>query len=260
MLDYSAADGVAVITLNRPDVLNALDHELGVKLVEAVTGAASDDDIRCIVLTGAGRAFCSGEDLRALGRDYEQGRAPDLGAIVAERYNPLIRQLRRAPKPVVAAVNGVAAGAGASIVLACDFRPAVERARLIFPFVNVGLIPDSGATWLLTRLVGSAAAWELTSTGRAVGADEARRLGLFSEVISADRFEESWRSLADELAAGPTRAFALTKALLLGAGERSLDEHLDAEARSQAEAGATEDHLEGVKAFLDKRPPAFKGR
>jgi 2-(1,2-epoxy-1,2-dihydrophenyl)acetyl-CoA isomerase len=260
MLDYSAADGVAVITLNRPDVLNALDHELGVKLVEAVTRAASDDDIRCIVLTGAGRAFCSGEDLGALGRDYEKGDAPDLGAIVAERYNPLIRQLRRAPKPVVAAVNGVAAGAGASIVLACDFRPAIERARLIFPFVNVGLIPDSGATWLLTRMVGSAAAWELISTGRAVGADEARRLGLFTEVISADRFKESWRSLADELAAGPTRAFALAKALLLGAGERSLDEHLDAEARSQAEAGATEDHLEGVKAFLEKRPPAFKGR
>jgi 2-(1,2-epoxy-1,2-dihydrophenyl)acetyl-CoA isomerase len=260
MLDYSAADGVAVITLNRPDVLNALNHELGVTLLEAVTRAASDGHIRCIVLTGAGRAFCSGEDLGALGRDYEQGRAPDLRAIVAERYNPLIKQLRRAPKPVVAAVNGVAAGAGASIVLACDFRPAVDHARLIFPFVNIGLIPDSGATWLLPRMIGSAAAWELTSTGRAVAADEARRLGLFSEVTSADRFEESWRSLADELAAGPTRAFALTKALLLGAGERSLDEHLDDEARSQAEAGATDDHLEGVKAFLDRRPPAFKGR
>jgi 2-(1,2-epoxy-1,2-dihydrophenyl)acetyl-CoA isomerase len=260
MLDYSAADGVAVITLNRPDVLNALDQELGVALLKAVTRAASDDHIRCIVLTGAGRAFCSGEDLGALGRHYGQGRVPDLGAIVAERYNPLIRQLRGAPKPVVAAVNGVAAGAGASIVLACDFRPAVDRARLILPFVNVGLIPDSGATWLLPRMVGTATAWELVSTGRAVGAEEARRLGLFTEVTSADGFEESWRSLADELAAGPTRAFALTKALLLGAGERSLDEHLEAEARSQAEAGATDDHLEGVRAFLAKRPPAFKGR
>jgi 2-(1,2-epoxy-1,2-dihydrophenyl)acetyl-CoA isomerase len=260
VLDYSSADGVAVVTLDRPEVLNALNAELGVMLLEAVTNAASDDDVRCLVLTGAGRAFSSGEDLAALAEGYERGRPPDLGAVLVERYNPLIRELRRAPKPVVAAVNGVAAGAGASIVLACDFRVASERARLLFPFVNVGLVPDSGATWLLPRMIGVSAAWELTSTGRALGADEARRLGLFTEVVPSDRFEETWRTLASDLAAGPTRAFALTKALLDGAWERSLDEHLDAEARAQAEAGATADHLEGVKAFLAKRPPGFRGR
>jgi 2-(1,2-epoxy-1,2-dihydrophenyl)acetyl-CoA isomerase len=260
VLDYSVADGVAVLTLDRPEVLNALNHELGTKLLDAVTTAASDDDVRCLVLTGSGRAFCSGEDLAALAAGYEAGDAPDLGRVLKERYNPLILALRRAPKPVMAAVNGVAAGAGASIVLACDFRIAAERARVLFPFVNVGLIPDSGTTWLLPRMIGSTRAWDLISTGRAVGADEAYRLGIFTEVVSSDRFEETWRSLANELAAGPTRAFALTKALVDGSWDHPLAEHLGDEARAQAEAGATADHLAGVRAFLAKEAPTFEGR
>lgn len=259
IVDRRIEDGVAILTMNRPDVLNAFDDEMGHALLDAVRDASGDDSVRCIVITGAGRAFSSGEDLGALADGYKKGEVPELGRTLTDRYNPLVRALRAAPKPVVAAVNGVAAGAGCSVALACDFRVASEHAKFVLAFVKVGLVPDSGAVWFLTKMVGAAKAWELAATGDAVSADDALRLGLVHRVVSADVFEKEWLSLAKELAAGPTRAFALIKELVSGAAERTLAEQLDAEVRAQTEAGLTQDHLEGVQAFFDKRPPNFRG-
>lgn len=241
-------------------MLNAFDDDLGFALVEEITRAAQDESIRCIVITGAGRAFSSGEDLGALAEGYEQGRVPDLGETLTRRYNPLIRAVRAAPKPVIAAVNGVAAGAGASLALACDFRIASEHAKLVFAFVKVGLVPDSGAVWFLGRMIGESRALELVTSGRVVAAQEAVELGLFTEVVGAADLEQRWREVARDLASGPTRALALTKALVHAASARDLDDELDAEVDAQASAGRTADHLEGVQAFLAKRPPKFEGR
>ncbi|HEX3325543.1 MAG TPA: enoyl-CoA hydratase-related protein [Actinomycetota bacterium] len=258
-LDLSVENGVATILLDRPDVMNALDDRLGEELLESVTKSAEDDQVRCIVVTGAGRAFCAGEDLGALASAYESGEAPGLGQTLTHRYNPLIRAIRAAPKPVVAALNGVAAGAGASIALACDFRIASEHAKLMLAFIKVGLVPDSGGIWFLTRMVGAARAWQLAATGDPVSAQEALALGLVNKVVGADAFEDEWKGFAEELAKGPTRAFALTKSLLDGAATATLDEQLDLEVEAQSEAGRTSDHLEGVRAFLAKRAPSFWG-
>lgn len=259
-IGYSVEGGVAVVLLDRPDVLNAFDDTMGAEMLAAVQKAVADDGVRCMVVTGAGRAFCSGEDLGALSAQYERGEVPELGRTLVDRYNPLIRAIRSAPKPVVAAVNGVAAGAGASLAFACDFRIASEHAKFLLAFIKVGLVPDSGAVWFLTKLIGGARAWELAATGRPVGAEEALALGLVTEVVPAEAFEERWRTLAQELASGPTRAFALTKQLVDAATEHSLDEQLDLEVKAQTEAGRTADHLEGVQAFFAKRRPEFRGR
>lgn len=256
---YEESNGVAVVTLDRPDVLNAFDDELGFAVLDAVRKASDDDAIRCIVVTGAGRAFSSGEDLGALQADYERGEAPPLGNTLIERYNPLIRAIRGAPKPVLAAVNGVAAGAGASIALACDFRIASEKAKLVLAFIKAGLVPDSGAVWFLARAVGTSRTWELAATGEPMSAEEAGNCGIFHRVVSPDEFETAWRAWAKELAAGPTRAYALTKQLVNHAAAATLDDQLDLEVEAQTHAGATADHLEGVRAFLGKRPPDFKG-
>lgn len=256
---YDESNGVAVLTLDRPDVLNAFDDALGMETLDAVRRASDDASIRCIVITGAGRAFSSGEDLGALQADYESGQAPPLGNTLLNRYNPLIRAVRAAPKPVVAAINGVAAGAGASLALACDFRIASEKAKLVLAFVKVGLVPDSGAVWFLTNMVGAARAWKLAATGDPLGAQEALALGVVDRVVEPAEFESAWRSYAEELAAGPTRAYALTKALVNAATHVTLDEQLDREVDAQTAAGATADHLEGVQAFLGKRRPEFKG-
>jgi 2-(1,2-epoxy-1,2-dihydrophenyl)acetyl-CoA isomerase len=258
--EFEVDNGVAIITLNRPEVLNAFDDELGEAALSAVRKGSEDDSVRCIAITGAGRAFSSGEDLGALAAGYERGEIPPLGNTLVNRYNPLIRTIRAAPKPVLAAVNGVAAGAGASIALACDVRIASEHAKLVLAFIKVGLVPDSGAVWFLTRMIGSARAWQLASSGEPVTADDGLRLGLFDRVVPADDFEAEWRKHAQELAAGPTRAFALTKRLVNEAPDRSLDEQLDLEVEAQTQAGQTNDHLEGVQAFLGKRPPKFTGR
>ena len=259
-LDYSVQEGVAVATLNRQDVLNAFNDELGHALVDAVREASADEAVRCLVLTGAGRAFSSGEDLGALAGDYESGTTPELGQTLIDRYNPLIRAIREAPKPVVAAVNGVAAGAGASVALACDFRIASEHAKLVLAFIKVGLVPDSGGLWFLSRMVGTAKAFHMAATGEPLRADDALAMGLFDKVVSAESFEAEWRSLAGELAAGPTVAYALTKHLVAFAAEHSLEEQLLEEVHAQTRAGKTADHLEGVQAFLAKRPPGFTGR
>ena len=259
-VEVETQDGIAVITLNRPDVLNAFNDEMGEAALYAVRRSSEDDDVRCIVITGAGRAFSAGEDLAALSAGYERGEAPPLGDTLVNRYNPLIRAIRNAPKPVAAAINGVAAGAGASLALACDFRIATEKAKLVLAFIGVGLVPDSGALWFLTRMIGASRTWELAATGNPLSAEKALELGIYQRVTPADEFEQAWREAAAILAAGPTRGFALTKKLLQQAAERSLDDQLDAEVQAQTEAGLTEDHLEGVQAFLAKRPPKFKGR
>jgi 2-(1,2-epoxy-1,2-dihydrophenyl)acetyl-CoA isomerase len=259
-IGYEVGSGLAVITLRRPDVLNAFNDELGFAVLEAVTNASKDESVRCIVITGEGRAFSAGEDLGALAAGYANGEPAELGATLTDRYNPLIRAIRAAPKPVVAAVNGVAAGAGASLALACDFRIASEHAKLVLAFIKVGLVPDSGAVWFLTRMVGAAKAWELASLGDPVAAQGALELGLFDRVVPADSFDQEWRSFATQLASGPTRAYALTKELLNRAADVGLDEMLDLEVGAQTEAGKSADHLEGVQAFFAKRPPDFQGR
>ena len=259
MLDYSVEDGVAQIVLNRPQVLNAIDDELGGRLRERVAEAGADSKIRCILITGAGRAFSAGEDLAALAESYEAGHPPDLGQILTQRYNPLIKELRAVPKPVVAGLNGVAAGAGASMALACDLRIASERASLSFSFSRVGLAPDSGATWFLTRMLGPARAMELALSGPALSSTDALELGLVNEVVPADQFEARLRAVAAGLAHGPTTALALTKGLIEAAASHALDQQLEAEALAQRVAGATHDHLEGVRAFLSKRAPEFRG-
>jgi 2-(1,2-epoxy-1,2-dihydrophenyl)acetyl-CoA isomerase len=260
VIEYSAADGIAVVTLNRPDVLNAFNDELGDAVRDSVANASADESVRCIVITGAGRAFCSGEDLGALADSYKGGDVPDLGKTLTDRYNPLIRTIRAAPKPVVAAVNGVAAGAGASIALACDFRIASEHAKLVLAFVKVGLVPDSGAVWFLSKMIGAAKAFEVCALGDPVGAADALRLGLFTKVVPAGEFPQTWRDFSRSLAAGPTRAYALTKSLANGATKLALDEQLDVEVQAQSEVGRTEDHVEGVTAFFAKRRPNFQGR
>jgi 2-(1,2-epoxy-1,2-dihydrophenyl)acetyl-CoA isomerase len=259
-LGFSTEEGVAILVLGRPEVMNALNDELGHQLLAALSKAAADDQIRCIVLTGEGRAFCAGEDLGALANGYESGGVvPGLGHTLIDRYNPLIRAIRGAPKPVVAALNGVAAGAGASIALACDFRIASEHASLALAFIKVGLVPDSGGIWFLNRMVGAAKAWELAASGEAISAQEALDLGLLTKVVPADVFDQEWKDFSRSLAKGPTRALALTKSLLESAATSTLDDQLDAEVRAQSEAGKTSDHLEGVRAFLAKRPPEFWG-
>ena len=259
-LEYATEDGVAIVTLSRPETLNAFNDELGFAFLDAVKAASEDASVRCIVITGAGRAFSSGEDLAALSATYESGETPPLGSTLTNRYNPLIRAIRSAPKPVLAAVNGVAAGAGASVALASDFRIASEKAKLAFAFIKVGLVPDSGGVWFLSRMVGQARAWQLAATGRPVDAEEALDLGLFDRVVPLGDFEKEWRAFAAELASGPTRAYAITKRLVDFAADHNLDDQLDLEVEAQSEAGQTDDHMEGVRAFLAKRPAEFKGQ
>src|SRR5918999_764384 len=197
-VDHETRDGVATITLNRPEKLNAFDDELGNEFLSTVRKAAGDEDVRSIVITGAGRAFCSGEDLSALASTYERGEVPELGRTLVDRYNPTIRAIRDAPKPVIAAINGVAAGAGASIALACDHRIASEHAKFVIAFVKVGLIPDSAALWFLAKTIGPARAWELAATARPISASEASELGLVHRVVPAEGFENEWQSVATE--------------------------------------------------------------
>lgn len=246
---------VATITLNRPAALNALTVPMKEALLAALRQVGRDASVRAVVLTGAGRAFCAGQDLR----ERLQPDAAPLGAEVRERFNPIIRAMRALPKPIVAAINGVAAGAGASLAMASDIRIASEAASFALAFGRVGLVPDSGATWLLPRLVGVTRAAELALLGDSVPAAEAMRLGLVGRVVAAEELATEARSVAVRLAAGAPRAMALTKRALNAAWEHDLDATLDYEAHLQDLAGRTKDHAEGLAAFLDKRPPHFTG-
>ncbi len=247
---------VATLTLDRPAALNALTVPVKIALREALESVGADRDVRVVILTGAGRAFCAGQDLA----ERDEPDAAPLDVEVRERYNPIIRALRSIGQPVIAAVNGVAAGAGASLAFACDLRIASEDARFVLAFGRIGLVPDSGATWFLPRLVGPAKAAELALVGDPVDAAEALRLGLVSKVVPGDELMSEARGLADRLAAGAPLALSLTKGALQRSMTIDLDEALDGEAKLQGIAGASADHAEGLAAFREKRPPRFSGR
>lgn len=250
---------VRTLRLNRPDSLNALDDDLLTALGRAVADADKDKSVRCVVLTGAGRGFCSGQDLAAVAARYSTDKPIEMGPHLRERYNPVITRLRTIEKPVIASVNGVAAGAGCSLALACDIRIAAESASFIEAFVNVGLVPDSGSTFTLPRLIGIARATEMAFTGRKVLSAEALQMGLVTQVVPDNELSAATKKLADKLAGLPTRAIGLTKRAMNASWLSDLETQLDYEAMLQTTAGQTRDHREGVAAFLEKRPPKFTG-
>lgn len=253
------ADGVALITLNRPDKLNAFTETMHGELAHAFDRIELDRAIRAVVLTGAGRGFCAGQDLgdRVMG----EGDDPvDLGETLDRLYNPLIRRLQKLERPVIAAVNGVAAGAGANLALACDLVLAARSAKFIQAFCRLGLVPDSGGTFFLPRLVGSGRAMGLALLGEPLPAEQAEEWGLIWRAVDDDRLMEEVGALALHLAAQPTRGLGLIKRAIHAAAHHSLDQQLDLERDLQREAGHTEDYREGVAAFMEKRPAAFKGR
>ncbi|MEA2621470.1 MAG: 2-(1,2-epoxy,2-dihydrophenyl)acetyl-CoA isomerase [Chloroflexota bacterium] len=253
---YEVADGVLTLTLNRPDALNAFNRQMKDELLAALKQAARDPAVRVLILTGAGRGFCAGQDLK----ETRSSDAPDLGAEIRARYNPLILAMRRLEKPIVGAINGVAAGAGCSIALACDLRIAAEGATFIQSFGRVGLAPDTGSSWFLPRLIGLAQAAEMILGAEPVEAHNAQRIGLVNRIVPAGRLMEEARALATRLAAGSPVALALGKRALNYALEHDLASTLEFESQLQSTAGRSDDHAEGVAAFTEKRPPDFKGR
>lgn len=252
-IKFEVKNGVAWLTLNRPDKLNAFTEQMNIEIGKALKDVARNSEIRCLVITGEGRAFCSGEDLGSLGEETNHGE------ILRNRYNPMVGQLAAIEKPVIAAINGVAAGAGLSLALACDFRLVSEKASLIEAFIHIGLIPDSGNLYYLPRLVGQAKALELAVLGEKVSAEEAKAIGLVTKVIPVDQWEEEVSAFAQKLAKMPTKAIGLIKRYVNDSWNCNLEEMLEKEAYGQRTAGLTADHQEGVAAFLEKRKPEFKG-
>jgi 2-(1,2-epoxy-1,2-dihydrophenyl)acetyl-CoA isomerase len=261
---YEVDQGVATITLNRPAVLNAISPQMIEELQAALRTVGDDAGVRAVVLTGAGRGFCSGADLKARQRPQPREAPPDAHKAGAERlrwtYNPLILAIRTIEKPFIAAVNGVAAGAGCNLALACDIVLASEEARFGNVFARIGLIPDCGGHFFLPRLVGFHKAAELMFTGDIIDAREAERLGLINRVVPSAALAEHTRELAERLARGPTRAIGLCKRTLNVGISADLEAVLEAEAQGQGLASQTEDHWEGVQAFLEKRPARFLGK
>ena len=256
---YGKSDYIATITLNRPEVLNAVNARMGEELLDALRSAESDDEVHCLIITGSGRAFCAGEDIQDLRGQYEKGDNPKLGERLLVKYNPIIRQIRRLQKPVIAAVNGVAAGAGAGIAYSCDVRVASENARFLQAFIKVGLAPDSGTSFFLPRLAGFSKALELSLTGDELTSKDAERLGLVSKVVPAEQLMETARELGTKLAQGPSKAIGLTKRALNKSISSDLETVLEYESYLQEIAGGTADHIEAVRAFFEKRKPVFKG-
>ncbi len=252
---FKVENGLATISLNRPEVYNALNDEITFELQDAFKAAAKDDTIRAVVLTGEGKAFCSGQDLKS-----SAGEKRSFLDSLHKRYNPIIRAMRNLPKPIVCRLNGVAAGAGCSLALACDVIVASEDATLIEVFINIGLVPDSGSSYFLPRLVGMAKAFEMCSMGSRVKAKEALELGLVNKVVTADQLDAAVKEYADYYAQAPTKSIGLIKKMLNKSSTSSLDEMLEYEAYLQEIAGSSHDYKEGVTAFLEKRKPAFKGK
>ena len=255
---YEVDQGVAAITFNRPDVLNAFNRAMASEVRQALSAASADAEVRAVLITGAGRAFCAGQDLAEA--MPKEGPAPDLGDIVARGYNPIVRTIRQLDKPVVCAVNGVAAGAGANLAFACDFVIAASDASFIQSFSKLGLVPDTGGTFFLPRLVGLARATALMMLGDKVSAQDAVSMGLILRVAESAKLLEDATAFARQLATRPTRGLGLTKRALNASATNGLDEQLALEAQLQAEAGSSADYREGVKAFLEKRSPVFVGR
>ncbi len=255
-ITYEVLNGVLTITLNRPEVYNALNDGITYELQDALKAAAKDDRVRVVVLTGAGKAFCSGQDLKAAAGQEKRSFIDSLHT----RYNPIIRAMRSLPKPIVGRLNGVAAGAGCSLALACDILVASEEATLIEVFINIGLVPDSGSSYFLPRLVGMAKAFELCSMGSKVKAAEALQLGLVNKIAVADQLDVAVKEYTDYFAQAPTRSIGLIKKMLNKSSTATLEEMLDYEAYCQEIAGTSQDYKEGVTAFLEKRKPSFTGK
>ncbi|EMR03264.1 enoyl-CoA hydratase-related protein [Cesiribacter andamanensis] len=254
-ITYSLADGVATLTLNRPEVYNSFNREMALALQQALKEVQQNAQVRAVLLTGAGKAFCAGQDLA----EATAEGAMEISQIVDEHYNPLILLLRQLEKPVVAAVNGVAAGAGANLALACDVVVAKESASFIQAFSKIGLIPDSGGTFMLPRLIGLQRASALMLLGDKVPAKEAQQMGMIYRAIPDEAFEGEVASLVQRLSQMPTKGLAYTKALLNSSFDLSLEEQLQQESRYQNRAGQTADFREGVQAFVEKRSPRFRG-
>jgi 2-(1,2-epoxy-1,2-dihydrophenyl)acetyl-CoA isomerase len=255
-IKFEAANGVATITLNRPEVYNALNDGITYEYQDALKAVAKDDSIRVIVLTGAGKAFCSGQDLKAVSGQEKRSFLDSLN----KRYNPIISAMRVLPKPIICRLNGVAAGAGCSLALACDMIIASEEAIMIEVFINIGLVPDSGSSWFLPRLTGKAKAFELCSMGSRVKASEALQLGLVNRVAPANQLDAVVKEYTDYFSQAPTKSIGLIKRMLEKSSTATLGEMLEYEAYCQEIAGNTNDYKEGVTAFLEKRKPSFTGK
>ena len=254
-----AADaGVLTITLNRPEKLNAFNPEMHKLLRQALEQALDDANARAVLLTGAGRGFCAGQDLSE--RNSADAAPMDLSVSLGSNYNPLVRRMQALPKPIVCAVNGVAAGAGANIALACDIVLAARSASFVQSFSKLGLVPDSGGTYFLPRLIGSARAMGLAMLSERLSAEDAERWGLIWKSVDDDRLLDEASALARKLASGPTRGYGLVKKAMHASAGNSLDAQLDLERDLQREAGFSEDYREGVAAFLQKRTPNYKGK
>lgn len=247
---------VAYVTLNRPDVFNSFNREMALGLQAVLTQCDTDSEVRAIVLTGNGKAFCAGQDLKEVTTPELN---PGFKKILEEHYNPIIMQIRTIKKPIIAAVNGVAAGAGANIALACDIVIAVEHASFIQAFSKIGLIPDSAGTFFLPRLIGFQKASALAMLGEKVSAEEAERLGMIYKYVSAQDFDDTINSVATTLSNMPTKALGMTKELLNASMTNNLEAQLDMESVYQIEAAQSKDYAEGVQAFIEKRSPNFKG-
>lgn len=252
-IDLAIAEGVATLTFNRPDKLNSFTTEMHAELREALSTIQANTSVRCLLITGKGRGFCAGQDLA------DEVASADIGATVERDYNPLVRSLTALPMPVICAVNGIAAGAGANIALACDIVLAARSASFIQAFCKIGLVPDSGGTWTLPRVVGHARAMALTLLGEKISAEKAEAWGMIWKCVDdADLMTEALK-LAKHVATQPTKGLAMTKQAIHAAGTHTLDQQLDLERDLQATAAASDDFKEGVNAFLEKRAPVFKG-
>ncbi|GEL77020.1 enoyl-CoA hydratase/isomerase family protein [Tenuibacillus multivorans] len=251
---YDVNQGVATVTLNRPSAYNAFTEEMNQEITQALKQASRDDDVRCMVITGSGKAFCAGQDLQ--GVDENTNHA----TFLRERYHPMLKALKAMPKPVVAAVNGTAAGAGMSLALACDFRLVKPGVKFVSAFMNIGLIPDSGFIYQLPRLVGYAKAMEIAVLGKPITGTEAYELGLATEVFEAETWDESVSKFSEKLAGMPTKAISLVKRYMMDGMHLPYDELLEKEAQAQRLAGLSSDHQEGMQAFKEKRQPQFVGK
>jgi 2-(1,2-epoxy-1,2-dihydrophenyl)acetyl-CoA isomerase len=252
---FAIEKNVAIITLNRPDKYNAFDRDMAIQLQEKLEECSSRQEVRCVYLTGAGKAFSAGQDLA----EVVAFDGPDTSTILSKHYHPIITKIRSIEKPVVAAVNGVAAGAGANIALCCDIVVATQSASFIQAFSKIGLIPDSSGTFFLPRLIGWQKASALAMLGEKVSADDAEKMGMIYKVFPDDLFTDQSMKMAQQLAQMPTRGLAYTKQAFNQSLTHNLDEQLATEEMLQVRAGQTKDYQEGVQAFLEKRPPVFRG-
>ncbi len=255
-IERTDINGVCTLALNRPEVYNSFNQSMALQLQQQLDDCATNDEVRVIVITGIGKAFCAGQDLA----EATDPNGPGLQTIVRDHYNPIILKIRSIEKPVIAAVNGVAAGAGANIALACDITIAKQSASFIQAFSKIGLIPDSGGTFFLPRLIGMQKALALMMTGDKVSASEAEKLNMIYKAVDDESFDEEIENFANQLAIMPTRGLGLTKKAVNLGLFNSLEDQLDVEEKIQVEAGSTEDFAEGVAAFMLKRQPKFKGK